>query len=236
MGYTPTEMEKICKENYRKLLRIRKIVLLKIARNYLLHKETMVEGIINGKIVADFINGVAVNKNIEFITDVKKIKLAIATVDTKTMKECIFVSDELKQKEADINYISNIDIGTAVRSSMAFPAIFTTSNFEEYNFIDGGTVDNLPTKVLRNFGAKKIIAISFDVTHYTPSKSLEGVILRTLDIFSNSDVKEAQTLADVSVEIYNPGTSLLTINDITKTIENGYNSIMKNKEKILSIL
>lgn len=236
MGYNPDEIEKICEKNYKKILRIRKRVLLKMARNFLFHKETRVEGIINGKVVADFINSAAICKKIDFITDIKTRKLAIATVDTKTMKECIFLSDELEQKDKEVNYISNINVGTAVRSSMAFPAIFTTSNFEKYNFIDGGTVDNLPTKVLKDMGAKKIIAICFDVTHYTPSKSLEGVIIRTLDIFSYSDVKEAQKLADISIEIYNPDTSLLTMNDIRKTIENGYKSVMKNKEKILSIL
>lgn len=232
MGYNPNEIEKICEKNYKNLLKIRKRVISKIAMNFLLHKETRVEGIIDGKIIADFINQAAEPKKIELMTDVKKRKLAIATVDTKTMKECIFLSEKIKQKDENINYICNIDIGTAVRSSMAFPAIFTTSNFETYNFIDGGTVDNLPTKVLKNMGAQKTIAISFDVSHYTPSKNLEGVIIRTLDIFSHSDVKEAQKLADVSIEICNLDTSLVTIRDIKQTIQNGYQAVMNHKEKI----
>lgn len=236
MGYSPDEIEKICEKNYKKLLRIRKRVLFRMAVNFLFHRETRVEGIINGKVVSDFINDSATSKNINLITDVKKTKLAIATVDTKTMKECIFISEEFENKDENINYIQNINVGEAVRSSMAFPAIFTTSNFEEYNFIDGGTVDNLPAKVLKDMGAEKIISICFDVTNYTPSKSLEGVIIRTLDIFSNSDVQRAKKLSDVSIEIYNPDTSLLTMNDIRKTIENGYNSVMKNKENILSII
>lgn len=236
MGYNTDEIEKICKENYKKLLKIRKLTLLKMAKNFMLHKETKVEGIINGKVVEDFVNDVAKTKNVDLIKDIRTRKLAIATVDTISMKECIFTSDKVKQEDKNINYISNINIGTAVHASMAFPAIFTTASFGKYNFIDGGTVDNLPTKVLKDLGATKIIAICFDVTNYTPSKSLEGVIIRTLDIFSNSDVEQSKKIADVSIEIYNPDTSLLTMNDIKKTIENGYNSVINNKDKILSIL
>ena len=206
-----------------------------MAINYLLHSETRVEGIIDGKLVTDFINNAAVNKKIDLITDVKNKKLAIATVDSKSMKECIFVSGDVKEKDKNINYISDINIGTAVRSSMAFPAIFTTSNFNNYNFIDGGTVDNLPAKVLKDMGAKKIISIGFDLTHYEPSKNLEEVIIRTLDIFSYPAVKSARNISDISIEISNPDTSLLTMDDIEETVNNGYNAVMNNKEKILEI-
>lgn len=236
MGYNIDEIQEICEKYYKKILKIRKKTLCRMAINFLLHKETRVEGIIDGKAVEDFINNAAENKNIKLIKDLKTRSLSIATVDTISMKECIFTSKKMENQDKQIDYISNVSIGKAVRSSMAFPAIFTTSNFDNYNFIDGGTVDNLPTKVLKDIGAEKIIAICFDLTNYSPSKSLEGVLIRALDIFSYSDVEKAKKIADVSIEIYNPDTSLLTMNDIKKTIENGYNSVMKNKDKILSIM
>ena len=236
MGYSLSEIQKICEKSYKNILKIRKKILFKMALNFLLHKETRVEGIINGKVVEDFINKAAKLKNINLIKDLKTRSLAIATVDTISMKECIFTSQKIEPQDKKIDYISNISIGAAVRSSMAFPAIFTTSNFDNYNFIDGGTVDNLPTKVLKEIGAQKIIAICFDLTNYSPSKSLEGVLIRALDIFSNSAVEKAKKLADVSIEIYNPDTSLITMKDIKKTMDNGYHSVMKNKDKILALL
>lgn len=236
MGYSLSEIQKICEKSYKNILKIKKKILFKMALNFLLHKETRVEGIINGKVVEDFINKAAKGKNINLIKDLKTRSLAIATVDTISMRECIFTSQKIEPLDKRIDYISNISIGAAVRSSMAFPAIFTTSNFDEYNFIDGGTVDNLPTKVLKEIGVQKIIAICFDLTNYSPSKSLEGVLVRALDIFSNSAVEKAKKLADVSIEIYNPDTSLITMKDIKKTIDNGYHSVMKNKDKILALL
>ena len=233
MGYTPQEIEQICKEKYKKILKIRKKVLCQMAINFLLHKETRVEGIIDGKLVENFINEVAKEKNKIQLKDFTDKKLAIATVDSISMKECLFVSNKVEKKCEKIDYITNIDIGKAVRSSMAFPAIFTTSNFEKYNFLDGGTVDNLPVQILKDMGANKTIAISFDLNRYSPSKSLEGVLIRALDIFSNSAVQKSRKIADISIEIYNPGTSLLSMDEIEKTVENGYNAVMEQKEEIL---
>ena len=233
MGYTPDEIQKICKEKYKKILKIRKKVLCQMAINFLLHKETRVEGIIDGGLVENFINEAAKEKGKEMLSSFTSTKIAIATVDTISMKECLFVSEELKNKDKNINYIKDITIGKAVRSSMAFPAIFTTSNYEKYNFLDGGTVDNLPVQVLKDMGATKTIAICFDLNKYTPSKSLEGVLVRALDIFSHSGVEKAKEIADIAIEIYNPNTSLLSMDEIEKTVQNGYDAVMRQKEKIL---
>ncbi len=233
MGYTPDEIQKICKEKYKKILKIRKKVLCQMAINFLLHKETRVEGIIDGGLVENFINEAAKEKGKEMLSSFTSTKIAIATVDTISMKECLFISEELKNKDKNIDYIKDITIGKAVRSSMAFPAIFTTSNYEKYNFLDGGTVDNLPVQVLKDMGATKTIAICFDLNKYTPSKSLEGVLVRALDIFSHSGVEKAKEIADIAIEIYNPNTSLLSMDEIEKTVQNGYDAVMRQKEKIL---
>ena len=233
MGYTPDEIQKICKEKYKKILKIRKKVLCQMAINFLLHKETRVEGIIDGGLVENFIYEAAKEKGKEMLSSFTSTKIAIATVDTISMKECLFISEELKNKDKNIDYIKDITIGKAVRSSMAFPAIFTTSNYEKYNFLDGGTVDNLPVQVLKDMGATKTIAICFDLNKYTPSKSLEGVLVRALDIFSHSGVEKAKEIADIAIEIYNPNTSLLSMDEIEKTVQNGYDAVMRQKEKIL---
>ena len=64
-------------------------------------------------------------------------------------------------------------------------------------------------------------------------ENIEGVITRALDIFSCSSVEEGRRISDISVEIYNKNTSLIDMDDFDKTIDNGYNAIMNNKDKIL---
>lgn len=236
MGYSTNEIEKIWKENYKKILRIKKRTIIRMIFNYVLKKKTKTEGIIDGKIVEDIINTEAIKKNIRKVNDIKNKKLAVATVDTKGIKECIFVSNNENLLDENVNYITDIEIGKAVRASMAFPGIFTTVDYKDYNFIDGGTIDNLPTKILKDMGADKIIAIGFDISRYNPSDSFEDVVIRALDIFSYKDVKKGQDIADISIEIYNSSTSLLNIEDIEVTIKNGYDSVMKNKEKIYDLI
>ena len=213
IGYTPDEITQICKENYNKIFKP-----------------------IDGQLIAEFINKCANKKGIKLISDIQNKTVAIATVDTKTMKECIFISNQVKNNLENIDYISDISIGDAVRSSMAFPGIFTTSNYKNYNFIDGGTINNLPVGVLKEMGAEKTIAISFDLNKYIPSKNLEGVILRALDIFSLTSVKKGRMLSDINVEIYNSDAALISIKDMKKTIENGYNAVINKRQEILSIL
>ena len=236
MGLDTYEMEEICRLKYKNIIKIKKKVILKAIMNYLIMKETRTGGLIDGRIIEKFINDEAIKKNINSISDVSGRKLAIATVDTKSIKECIFISDEVEWKNENINYIRNINIGKAVRASMAFPGIFDTVNFEKYNFIDGGTVDNLPTKVLRDMGADKIISVGLDTSHYDVTNNLENVILRALDVYSYSDVKDAEKIADIAVEIYNSDTGLLEMKEMQKTVENGYNAIMNKKEEILDLL
>jgi len=236
VGYKLDEITEICKENYERILKLEKRVLLKMGINYLRFKDTKTEGIIDGRVISKFINKYTNNKGFKQILDITNKKIAITTVDAITMKECIFTSCKIKKIEDNIDYISEIDIGDAVRSSMAFPGIFTPLKYRDYIFIDGGTINNLPVEVLKKMGADKTIAISFDLNQYSPSQNIEGILIRALDIFSLPSIKKGQDLADVNIKIFNPNTSLLKIKDLQETIENGYNAVMNKKEEIISLL
>ena len=85
-------------------------------------------------------------------------------------------------------------------------------------------------------GAEKTLAISFRIDDYTPRKDIFAVLLRAVDIFSLEDVRNAQKLADLCIEIDAAGTGLLEIDDFDKLIKVGYDTIMANKEKILSLI
>lgn len=235
VGYTSDEICKICQENYERIMKLEKRVLLRMGINYMRYKDTKTEGMIDGKVISKFINKYTNNKGFKQISDIKNKKLAITTVDTITMKECIFSSCKIDEDD-NIDYISEIEIGDAVRSSMAFPGIFTPVKYKDYILIDGGTVNNLPVDVLKKMGAEKTIAISFDLNQYTPSQNIEGILIRALDIFSLSSVKKGQDLADVNIKIFNPDTSLVKIKDLQETIEHGYNAVMNKKEEIIALL
>ena len=231
MGYTLEEMFEIVKGNYATLVGVEKSRIVRAIITYIRQKEIKIDGLINGQKLEDLVTKLGEKKGIKNISDIK-MPLAIPTVDTISSKECISISKEYNLYNEDIDYIYDIPLAKAVRASMAFPGIYTTCNFEKYNFIDGGTKDNLPVRVLKDMGAEKVIAISFDLSHYIPSDNIFNIILRAVDIFSIKDVRAAQKLADISIEIRNDDTSLLQTDNLEKCMQIGYETIMKNKEKI----
>ena len=152
------------------------------------------------------------------------------------MKECICLSKKCEYKDREIEYIDDISIGKAVRASMSFPGIFTTCNFGKYNFIDGGTKNNLPVSILRDMGADKVISVSFDLDNYKPSNSLFDVVIRALDIFSLNSVRFGREESDIACIVKTEDTGLLEISDVKSVMKAGYNAVMEDKEKILELV
>ena len=234
IGFTTDEMKKFEREYYKTIKKKKKRPIISAVGNYLIHKNVKIGGLISGEKIENLVRQFADKKKIKNISDVQ-MPLAIPTVDTISTKECIFMSKELKTKREDIEYIYDIPLETAVRASMSFPGIFTTCNFDKYNFIDGGTKDNLPVQVLKDMGAEKTIGLSFNIDKYTPTENILNILLRTVDIFSLKDVRAAQKIADLAIEIDTQGTSLLEITDLEKCYQIGYDTIMEYKEKILNL-
>lgn len=236
MGYTSEQIKEKTIDYYKMLTTIRKRPILKAGVTYITTGTARIEGLVSGKNIEDLVNVASKDKDIINMNQIK-IPYAITTVDTITTKECIFLSQNIDLKnDENIDYIYDAPIATATRASMSFPGIFTPCQYKQYNFIDGGTKDNLPVQILKNMGADKILALSFKIDEYEPKEDILAVLLRAVDIFSLDQVRKAQKDADLPIEIDVSGTGLLEIDDVDKVIQTGYNTIMNNKEKILKLI
>lgn len=235
MGFGVDEIKEKTMQYYKMLTKIPKKPIFKAGTSYITSGVAKIEGLIPGENIEKLVEKVATEKNIENMNQIK-IPYAIATVDTITTKECIFLSQKFNLKNDDIDYIYNAPIAKATRASMSFPGVFTPCQYEKYNFIDGGTKDNLPVKILKDMGADKTLALSFKIDDYEPKEDIFSILLRTVDIFSLKDVRKAQKEADLAIEIDCSGTSLLEITDADEVMQTGYDTIMRNKEKILELL
>lgn len=234
MGFSTDEIKEKTMQYYKMLTKIQKRPIFKAGVTYVTSGVAKIEGIIDGKNIENLVNKVAGEKEITNMNQIK-IPYAIATVDTITTKECIFLSKKFDLKNDDIDYIYDAPIGIATRASMSFPGVYTPCQYEKYNFIDGGTKDNLPVRILKDMGAEKTLALSFRIDDYEPKEDIFSVLLRTVDIFSLKDVRKAQKEADLAIEIDCSGTTLLEITDADEVVKTGYETIMNNKEKILEL-
>ena len=235
MGFTTEEIKEKTVANYKMLTKIQKKPIFKAGVTYVTSGVAKVEGLIPGENIENLVKIIAEEKNITNMNEIK-IPYAIATVDTISTKECIFLSKKFDLKNDDIDYIYDAPIATATRASMSFPGVFTPCQYGKYNFIDGGTKDNLPVKILKDMGAEKTLALSFKIDEYEPKEDIFAILLRTVDIFSLKDVRKAQKEADLAIEIDCSGTTLLEITDADEVIKNGYDTIMNHKEEILKLI
>ena len=235
MGYSVDEIKKRTLENYKILTKIEKKPIFKAGYTYLTSGVAKISGLTDGENIENLVKNISKDKNITNMNEIK-IPYAIATVDTISTKECIFLSKKFDLKDDDIDYIYDAPIAKATRASMSFPGVYTPCQYGKYNFIDGGTKDNLPVKILKDMGADKTLALSFRIDDYVPQDDILAILLRTVDIFSLKDVRKAQREADLAIEIDARGASLLEIDNADKLVETGYNTIMEHKEEILKLL
>lgn len=235
LGYDTDEILKRFLSYYKEMTKIPKKPLVKAGVTYLSSGIAKIEGLIPGENIGNIIKECAREKNIKNMNEIS-IPYAIATVDTISTKECIFLSRKYDLKNENIDYLYDAPVDIATRASIAFPAVFTPCEYKGYNFIDGGTKDNLPIHILKDMGATKTLGLSFKIDEYKPEPNLFAILLRAVDIFSLKDVRKAQAEADLAIEIDAAGTSLLEVDDVDKVFKIGYDTIMNNKEKILKLI
>jgi NTE family protein len=87
------------------------------------------------------------------------------------------------------------DLGTAVRASMAVPAVFTPVEIDGRMLVDGGVVRNIPVDVAHQLGAERIIAVDVTTKLDDLSKmSMFSVASQSIAIYSEGNEREQLAL------------------------------------------
>ena len=205
MGMTPNEMRYFAKKHWKTLAEIDNGLIFKALATFIINKKVDKDGIKDGQLIADVVKEGMLLKGIRGFRDLP-INLSVCTVDTLTTDECIFTTYDEGLKNDHIRYLTDVPLEVAVRASMSFPAIYTTCDYGNYNFIDGGSKDNLPVKILRDMGVGRVLAVGFDIMCYGPDAGLDGLITdiwRALAVYSIDGTRKSQKMADLAVEIKN---------------------------------
>ncbi len=237
MGCTPDEMQDFAEHYWETLADFRPIPIVAQLASLKFNKSTDKDGLKDGAVISNVIRKAMDNKGVRGFQDLP-INLSICTNDTYTTDECIFTTLDEGLQTDHIHYICGAPLELAVRASMTFPGIYTTCNYQGYNFIDGGSKDNLPTKIMRDMGVGKVLALAFDITDYTPETGLDGmmkVVWRALDLYSINSTRESKKLADYVVDIKNSNTAIFSMENLAQTIREGYDCVMRCKDDLLRI-
>lgn len=237
MGMTPDEMRDFVAENLHMLADIKKLQIAKRLLGYLFHTDKL-DGLKDGAIVSEFIKKAMDLKGVTGFDDLP-MNLSICTADNITTDECIFTALDEGLENEYLHYLTGAPLELAVRASMSFPGFFSTCPYNDgtrdYNFVDGGSKDNLPVKILRDMGVGKVLGLGFDTMDYTVKTGFSGVvavILRALDLYSIDSTRRSRKMADFSIEIKNENTNLFEIKEIDETIREGYEKVMSRREEL----
>ena len=203
--------------------------ILKSIAGLMFKRKIIINGLNSGVGLEKIVNEACNKKGIYNIKQIK-MPLLIPAVDLNTGKIYCFCSKEVRRHVSDeIRYISDIDIGIAVRASCSYPIVFTPCRYKGLELVDGGLRENVPWQEVRDIGAEKVISVVFD-------QELAGKKHNTmLDVMGSSmnilkhRILDCETKgADFVLEIHTEKVALLDTKRIEELYKLGYDVAKKN--------
>ena len=233
MGYKPYYIYVLFKKYAQEIINIGNVPLINGIGNFVKCKKIGISGLNDGTSLEKICNELASRKNMKLIADIK-MPLAIPAVDIAEAKEYIFTNCA-QRDNSDDNYITEIEIGKAVRASCSFPAVFCPCEFKTHMFMDGGALDNIPILPLKGMCDKKILAVNFEADSVEPDSDVMDIIMKTLDIMGNKISEKGLEQSDFILTVPTDRAGLFDIEKIDKCYKFGYDAVVQNLEKIRKI-
>ena len=235
MGYSPYYIYELFQKYAKEISGINMVSFATGVNSILLNKRLKISGLNTGEAIEKIYDDLAAKKGIKTISDIK-MPIAIPTVDITESNEYIFTNKIPERTKNKKFYIDNISIGKAVRASSSFPVVFSPCEFGKHKFLDGGTLDNVPTIPVRKLGAEKVISINFDADVIDEESNIMDIVMKTIDIMGNKISEKGLEKSDFILTIPSDKTGLLDIEKIDQCYKLGYDTAISNMDKILGIL
>lgn len=234
MGYKPYYIYVLFKKYAQEIINIGNAPIINGIGNFVKCKKIGISGLNDGTTLEKMCNELALRKRIKVIGDIR-MPLVIPAVDIAEAKEYIFTNCASRDNIND-DYITEIEIGKAVRASSSFPAVFCPCEFKNHMFMDGGTLDNIPVLPLKKICDKKIIAVNFEADPVDINSDAMDILMRTLDVMGNKLSEKGLEQSDFILTVPTDRAGLLDIDKLDKCYKFGYNTVMKNINQIKKML
>ena len=206
-------------------------------------------GFISGEAIEDAIDECARLKGVKYLKDLK-MPIAIPTVDIKEGKEYVFTNRQIDKtkkiakvdgkdgeyitlaEEGKIQYITDMEIGKAVRASCSYPGIFSPFEYDKYKFVDGGVLDNIPVEELKKLGVDKKITVTFPPNKEENPRNAIDIFMRCIDIVFDDRDSERIINSDYILKVDVAEASVFDIKKLEFCYDRGYVETIENIDKI----
>lgn len=234
MGYKPYYIYILFKKYAQEIINIGNVPIINGIGNFVKCKKIGISGLNDGTALEKMCNELALRKRVKLIGDIK-IPLVIPAVDIAEAKEYIFTNCAPRDNIND-DYITEIEIGKAVRASSSFPAVFCPCEFKKHMFMDGGALDNIPILPLKGIYDKKVVAVNFAADPVEPNSDVMDILMRTLDIMGNKISEKGLEQSDFVLTVPTDRAGLFDVEKLDKCYKFGYETVMQNLNKIKKML
>lgn len=234
MGYKPYYIYILFKKYAQEIINIGNAPIINGIGNFVKCKKIGVSGLNDGTALEKMCNELALRKRVKLIGDIK-MPLVIPAVDIAEAKEYIFTNCAPRDNIND-DYITEIEIGKAVRASSSFPAVFCPCEFKNHMFMDGGALDNIPILPLKEVYNKKVIAVNFVADPVEPNSDVMDILMRTLDIMGNKISEKGLEQSDFVLTVPTDRAGLFDVEKLDKCYKFGYDTVLQNLPQIKKML
>ena len=233
MGYKPYYIYVLFKRYAKEIINISNASILSGIGNFMKFKKIGVSGLNDGSMLEKMYKELSLKKGIRVMGDIK-FPIIIPAVDIVESKEYLFTNCAPRDN-LDDEFLTEIEIGRAVRASSSFPAVFCPCEFKNHIFLDGGVLNNTPVLPLKKIYEKKIIAVNFESDKVEQESDIMDIIMKTLDIMGNKIGEEGLQKSDLVLTVPTDRAGLLDIEKLDKCYKFGYDTVINNLDKIKKV-
>ena len=235
MGYSPYYIYVLFQKYAKEIVGINVATFATGLNSILLNKKLKISGLSTGEAIEKIYDELSLQKGVKTIADIK-MPIAIPAVDITEANEYIFTNKIPEKVRNKKFYIDNISVGKAVRASSSLPVVFSPCEFEKHKFLDGGTLNNVPTLQVKKLGADKVISVNFQADEIDEESNIMDIVMKSLDIMGNKISEKCLQSSDFILTVPSDKAGLLDIEKIEKCYKLGYETAVKNIEKILEVI
>lgn len=234
-GYNPEEIRLLANRISRNYYDVDYQGILSSLFGVVFNNDISLSGLIKGRILESYFHRVTKGA----LLNSAKIPTAISAVDINNGKLVIFTSMPFRFRlQDDTVYINDATFADAIRSSISIPGIFKPKMFKNMRLVDGGLRSNLPVELVRQMGARKVIAVNLGYSGY-PVPGVDNIIeisLQSIDLMIYQINRPNMDQADIIITPLIDNVKHSDISKIDYIAECGYRATIQAMPRIKKIL
>jgi len=180
-------------------------------------------GIVAGQKIANFLS--RLTWSVHHISDFKQLPIPFVCVATDIITgEAVAI---------DSGFLPD-----AIRASMAIPTLLTPISMQDYLFVDGGLVRNLPAEDVKRLGADIIIGVDVSFTLLPPEdiNSFLDIITQSLSFVEAQSRNKQYSLCDVLIQPDMEGMGMFSFRQAENLIQRGEAAARQMAPRIKALL